>query len=131
MGIHTATLSYQKDKGVTLNIQNRPLYALVAEHVGDEVYHLLVCVAPEWLYKVRWGKADEDGWTDRSLGSQAYRLGQWAAGGFGAWRKSAPVAEIPVTYAWVREHMPDVGWPWDGSDPDDEEAAEEETRELA
>jgi hypothetical protein len=122
--IDTASLSYGRD-GSFIELHERPLWAVVVEMAGETVTsnltgHLFCCNIPEWAWKLRWGPLDDDGWTDKNIGHCMYELGQWVGMGFGAWKQSRLVARLPVTSAWVREHYPDAGWPWDGSSPDED-----------
>jgi hypothetical protein len=96
---------------------------LFLEDIGDEAFGLLMRLCNnDWAYALRWGPEDpEYGFASRSLGSKLFDLAQWCAGGYGSWKKRRPVATIPVSYAWVRENWPDAGWPWDGSDLDEDE----------
>lgn len=120
----TATLSYQRDLGTHISLDERPLWALLAERLGEGACanltgHLFCCNIPEWTAKLRWGPEDEDGYTDKCVFHYMYTLGQWMSLGFGAWRHSRHIADIPVTPEWVAGNYPDAGWPWDGSELDE------------
>ena len=102
--IQQACLSRHRDKGTYLDITARPLRAVVLQYIGDSLFFS----PPEWTFRARWGKGDEDGWTPRSLGAKLYSLGQWAGCGFGTWKLERTVAEIPLSREQVLEHFPDV-----------------------
>lgn len=115
------SLSNSLAEGTTVRLAETTLWYLFLEALGDNLFGLL-SRAPEWLYEIRWGPKDPEwGIADRSLGSRLYILSQWCGGAFGTWNKRRHVASFPVTSDWVREHFPDAGWPFDGSDPEDEE----------
>lgn len=115
-----AHLSYQKDTLTSLSLEETTTWQLVLEDIGDGAFGLLAHLCNDWAYSIRWGPKDpEYGISFHSLGSKLFDLSQWCGGGFGSWKKHRQVAEIPVSFDWVREHMPEAGWPWDGSDPED------------
>ena len=119
--ITVAVLS-RSASGTFVELTERPLHALLADELGEALtevtVHLLCCKIPDWTAKIRWGREDEDGYTDRSLYHQLYRFGSWAQLGFGTWRKERLIAMFPVSDEWVQEHYPDAGWPFDGSSGD-------------
>lgn len=125
--VDVAHLSYQKDDKTTVSIETKSLLDVILESMGDalvDITHPVFCEPPEWTYKVRWAEPDEDGWTEASLGYVLHSIGQYVGGGFNAYRRARKVASIPVSFEWVRKHYPDAGWPWDGSDHDDEDEDE-------
>ena len=117
MKFNIAQLVHGKDGSAVL-IEEVALRDYLMEYVvGDNLFGLLNWVHRDWMYSVRWGPEDpEFGFAEKSLGAKLFSLAQWTAGGFGAYRKARRVAQFPVSYEWVREHMPDAGWPWDGTD---------------
>ena len=123
MKIHLAELSHQKDEGTTHAITEVTLRDYLLEYVvGDNLFGLLNWMSREWTYSVRWGPVDPEwGFAEKSLGSKLCDLAQWAGGGFGAYRRSRTIAKLPVTAEWVREHYPQAGYPFDGSELDDDE----------
>lgn len=123
MKVDVARLAYQKDEKTTLQIYEVPLSSLVldslANAICDHFWHIF-CSPPEWAYEVRWGPKDEEfEIADKSLGHHWFNFGQWVLGFED--RGSRRIGSIPVSFDWVKEHMPDAGWPWDGSDSEDEE----------
>jgi hypothetical protein len=126
MKIDVAHLQHSR-RGTELVVMKTPLHALLLDDLGDGVLgavrHRLCCRVPEWLFRIHWGEPDpddelEDGrpYYPHSAGRYAYDLGSWIGSGFGTWRKPKEIAKIPVTSEWVREHYPELGWPWDGSE---------------
>jgi hypothetical protein len=116
-----ADLSHNKDEGTYLTIREASLASLVLQDVGDSVFGLLNWAHRDWMYSLRWGKADPQwGFADKSAGSKLHDLAQWAGGGFGSFRRDKDIAHLPVTRAWVREHCPDAGWPWNEPAPGDD-----------
>ena len=116
--LHVAYLSHRKDDGTSLRLDEVTLPSLLLEDLGYRAGTLLDAVTFGWTYEVRWGPKDaEYGLADRSLGHQMFRLAQWAALGFGTDRERRAVACIPVSAQWVKENMPDAGYPFDGSEP--------------
>ena len=109
--IETATLA-RDHHGTHLIISARPLHALIAEDLGERLmsatFHVFCCHLPEWAFAIRWGKLDNDGWAEKSLGSRMSAFGNWACLGFGAWKKKRQVARIPVDRDWVLRHYPDA-----------------------
>ncbi len=103
--IQQAHLSHSRDKGTFISVIRRPLRAVIAGWVGDQLFPLFD--PPEWTWRLRWGPQDEFGLADWSVGHQAYRLAQWCGCGFGTWRLEKKVAEIPLTPAQVVEYFPD------------------------
>lgn len=117
--MNVASLCHQKT-GTTLEIEEVTLRRLVWEHAGETVFGLLHRIGYEWAYSVRWGPKDpEFDYADRSLGHLLFSFGQWSANGFRKFKPPRLVASFEVTPEWVREHYPDAGWPWDGSDLED------------
>lgn len=116
-----AHLTYSRE-GRFLEINQRPLWAIIAEKfgewlVGDVLSHALCCNMPEWPYKVRWGKLDDDGFTTRSLGHYLYRAASWLDTGGNAWKHFRHVASVPVSAEWIKEHYPELDeWPWKTDD---------------
>jgi hypothetical protein len=117
--IYKAELSYQKDRGTEFAVYETTRANLVLEWIGDEIFCLVNRVLWDWVWSLRWGPEDEYGIADRSVGALLWRFSQWAAEGFGAYRKRRDLTRFPVTFEFVRDKLPDVGWPWDGSDPED------------
>ena len=123
MKIKIANLSHQKDEGTTLAITEMTLRDYLLEYVvGDNLFGLLNWISRDWMYNVRWGPVDPEwDFAEKSLGSKMFAFAQWAGGGFGAYRRSRDIARFPVTAEWVREHFPEAGWPFDGSELEDDE----------
>lgn len=97
-------------------VQEVPLY--ICEGI-EKVTGFCLIAPPGWMYKLRWGPCDEEyGLADRSIGHITFMFGQWFGSGFGAWKHEKTLGKFPVTAEWVKEHCPDAGWPWDGSDID-------------
>lgn len=113
----TAHLTYGRE-GRFLEIEERPITAILLEKIGgwfmsDATFHIFCCRQPEWSYRIRWGEADEDGWTEQSLGHLMFRVGQAASGGWGAWKKTRRIAAIPVSIEWIKDHYPNLDeFPW-------------------
>lgn len=122
MKIRIARLSHSLAEGTFLTIEEMSLTSLILQDcLGDSLFGLLSCIDYEWTYAIRWGETDPEwGFADKSLGSKLSNLAQWAGSGFGAFRKVRDVAHVPVSAAWVHEHYPNAGFPFDGSElPDD------------
>lgn len=126
MKLDIANLSHQKDEGTTLTITEVTLRDYILEYViGDNLFGFLNWVSREWMYSVRWGPVDPEwGFADKSLGSKMFALAQSVGGGFGAWKRGRKIFAFHVTPEWVREHYPNVGYPFDGSELDDEDDTE-------
>lgn len=124
------TLSHGQD-GTTVDLHEVPVWAYLAEQASEWVLtatHPLFCCGDwPWAWKIAWAppppgeKPDEDGWVynPHTLGHALHSFGNQLAGGFGAWRRYKTKARIPVPPDWVREHIPDAGWPFDGSSGDE------------
>jgi hypothetical protein len=119
-------LSHSKD-GTSVSLEEVPFWAWAVQAAGDELCYLTeqatgfcFIAPPEWMFRLRWGRLDGDGYTSRNLGSKVWDFGNALLSGFGAWHLQKTIARLPVSYDWVREHQPDAGWPWDGTDDDDE-----------
>jgi hypothetical protein len=113
MKVTTASLSYHKDIGPHLAIEEKGLTVLVLEHLGDEAFHVLGLLTPGWLWKVGCGPPDEemgDGIRAWNLGHVMSEAAQWAGRGFGTWRRYRNVGTVPLTAAQVHELFP-------GADP--------------
>jgi hypothetical protein len=113
MKIQTASLSYQRDLGSHITIREYSFFWHLMELAGDHIFpvvtfHLFCCNLPEWTGKIRWGKLDEDEYTDKCLFHYLYSFGQLLASGFGAYKHSREVGIVPVTVEWVHEHYPDA-----------------------
>lgn len=128
--MRTWSLSYGQD-GTTVSLTEVPFWAWAAQEIGEgldvlseKVTGLCLINPPEWMFALRWGALDEDGYTPRSAGSVLYRFGQQLMNGFGAYRREKTIAHLPVSSEWVREHRPDAGWPWDGTDSETEHDGE-------
>lgn len=125
--IRTVHLSYQRDIGAHLTVSEGSIYWIIMEYLGDNLFstvtgHLFCCNLPEFAWKIRWGRLDEDGWTDRCLGHHMWNFGQWLISGCNAWRHIRTVYTIPVTGEWVREHYPDADAIFTGEDTDSGDA---------
>jgi hypothetical protein len=109
--VKTAAITHSLAHGYQLEITEIPLGWLVAGAAGELTLtltgHVLCCGQPGWTYRVRWGQADEEGWTERSLGHLLFRAGQWLSGGI-TFRHEKTLASIGVTPEWVGEHFPDI-----------------------
>lgn len=107
--MRTAAITHSRD-GYQVEITEIPLWWLLAERAGELFLtltgHVLCCNPPDWACQVRWGPADEEGWTDRSLGYQLHRAGQWLA--CATFRHEKRMAAIEVTPEWVQAHFPDT-----------------------
>jgi hypothetical protein len=125
--IRTASLTHRQ-AGSFLTVEEYPLHVLLAEEAGEWLagvaLHRVVCCFPGFLWNIHWGKPEADPTTADSEGDRYYPhnagrylhgLGTWMIMGFGTWRKAKKIAEVPVTPAWVREHYPTYGYPFDGS----------------
>ena len=130
MKIRVASLSHNKT-GTHVSVTEIPLHAIILDRVGDWLagvaLHRVVCCPPGFLYNIHWGKPEVDPSTEDSEGDRWYphnvawylhRVGTWMFTGFGTYRKERPLYDLPVTYAWVREHYPSWGFPFDGSCPE-------------
>lgn len=111
--IQLARLGYQRDLGPHLSIEKAPLFWVIMEHLGDVMFsratfHLFCCKVPEWAFHVRWGKLDDDGYTDKCLGHLMFSFGNWLILGFNAYKHFRTVGTVPVSPDWVRAHYPDV-----------------------
>lgn len=108
--MQTAAITRSLAHGYQVEITEIPLRWLVAERAGELFLtltgHVLCCNQPGWTYRVRWGPADDEGWTDRSLGHKMYQAGQRLA--CMTFRHEKRVAAIEVTPEWVQEHFPDT-----------------------
>jgi hypothetical protein len=114
--LNVVHLSHQKDEGTWLQLEEVTLSRLLLEDLRWRAAGLLDSVTCEWMYEVRWGPKDPVyGLADRSAGHCLYRLAQWCTAPARLRRRA--VARIPVSAAWVRKHMPDAGYPFDGSEP--------------
>ena len=108
--MYIAELSFQKDRGPHLEIEEQSLPGLVLESIGDSLFGLL-SYAPDFLYELRWGPKDpEFGIADRSVGHLLYTFGQWCGLGFGAHAKRGKVVSIPLTTEQVQEAFPSLTW---------------------
>jgi hypothetical protein len=120
--VYVASLSHHIERGTTVEIEEVTFRHLCVDHLGDWLFGAMSHVQYDWMYSVRWGRVDPDwGFADRSLGHLLFSLSQWCGTAFGSWNKRKKIASFPVTPEWVREHMPELGWPWDGSELDCEE----------
>lgn len=118
MKIDCAVLSNSRE-GTSVKITEKPLSSIVVSALVDALCDKMgsyICSPPEWSFKIRWGREDEDGYTDKSLGHYWFNFGQWSH--LWGYKREREIASIPVTYEWVHEYYPNVGWPWDGSSED-------------
>ena len=117
--INIATLTYQIDEGTNAEVEETTLFGLALEYVGDTLFGLTMRLCNNnWSYEVRWGPKDPDyGLADRSLGHVLYAFSQWC-GNWG-YKRRKPVIKLPVPAdsKWAK----DAGWPWDGSELEDDE----------
>jgi hypothetical protein len=112
------TWAISRQSGETFASLDRiPFWAWAAQVAGEEICDLAekvtgvcLCAPPDWLYAIRWGEPEEDGYTPKSAGHLVSRFGQALCTGFGAWKQEKEVARLPVTDEQVREWNPD--WPW-------------------
>lgn len=115
--------------GTTVELRRVPLWAFLACEAGERLLDAghRVFFAPEWAFRIALApapsgeKPDEDGFihNPHTLGGVLYRLASSLAGGFGAWRHYVTVDHLAVAPEWVAGHVPDAGWPWDGSSLDE------------
>lgn len=120
--VSIASLCMQKDEGTTIQVSRVPLAALAAEHLSDVLCEALgtrLCSPPDAAYRLRWGPVDDLGIAVKSAGHLWYSFGEWLH--TLTFKHETHVATLPVTAEWVREHYPDAGWPWDGSDLEEQE----------
>lgn len=115
--LKVANLTYRVEKGPTARVDETTLTGLILEDLGDKLFGLISRLCNNnWSYEVRWGPKDPDcGVADHSLGHQLFNLAQWVANwGYG---RRVKVAEFPADpdSKWVKE----AGWPWDGSDAEE------------
>lgn len=110
-------------EGTSVSLEEVPFWAWAAQHAGDNFCWLTEKLTgfcflspPEWMFRLRWGKLDDDGYTARNVGHYMWAFGNALCSGFGAYRREKKITSLPVSYDWVREHQPDAGWPWDGSE---------------
>lgn len=107
--MRTAAITHSRD-GYQVEITEIPLGWLVAEQAGELLLtltgHVLCCNQPGWTYRVRWGPADDEGWTGRSLGHQLHRAGRWL-GCMTFWHEKN-LGAVTVTPDWVQEHFPEI-----------------------
>lgn len=123
--VYVASLCHHIEEGTTVRIEEVSLWHLYKEHLGDWVFGAMSRIQYDWMYEVRWGRKDPDwGLADHSLGHLLFAFSQWCGNGFGHWHDRKLIASFPVTPEWVREHMPELGWPWDGSELDCEEGSQ-------
>lgn len=124
MKMKIAHLGHQIDEGSFITIAEVSLTDLILQYyIGDELFGFLNWLHRDWMYSIRWGKIDpEYEIAEKSLGSKLFALAQWAGNGFGAYRRERDIAHLPVSSEWVREHFPNAGWPWDGSELDEMES---------
>ena len=113
-------------EGTSVTLTEVPFWAWAAQYLADEAegrHFPGFCLIdpPAWAWDIQWGEAEEDGYNPHTLGSVIWRFGQAMLGGFGAWKHEKDIVSLPVSYEWVREHCPDAGWPWDGSDDDEDD----------
>lgn len=108
------SLSHSQE-GHSVSLREVPFWAWAAARLGDNACWLLeqatgfcFIAPPDWMYKVRWGKPDAEGFTSRSLGSACWTFGQALCDGFGTHRREKQVSYLPVSYEWMREHCPDA-----------------------
>lgn len=122
-------LSHGRD-GTAVELQEVPLWALLLTEAGEwlaDASHPVFCCQPEWTFKLTYAPPDEDEEPDEdgevynshTLGAALFRFGNWLINPFGAYRHYVTKVSLPVTPEWVQEHMPDAGWPWDGSSGDE------------
>jgi hypothetical protein len=108
--MRTAAISHSLAHGYQVEIIEVPLRWLLVEHAGELFLtltgHVICCNQPGWTYRVRWGPTDDEDWTDRSLGYQLHRAGQWLA--CITFRHEKRMAAIEVTPDWVQEHFPEI-----------------------
>lgn len=100
-------LASSQAEGIYLSIEERPLWGIILDKFGDYAFGGLNWLSdriPGW---VRWGRADEDGFSEHSLSYVFFRWAQWSAAGFGTWRIHREVAKVPVTEEWVVKYYPD------------------------
>jgi hypothetical protein len=123
--LRTWTLSRSRD-GTAVSLDEAPFWAWAAQTLGENICWALekttgVCLIdpPEWMWSLRWGKPDADGYTERCAGHVVSRAGNALCSGFGAWRRGWTAGMLPVTDEWVREHQPDAGWPFGRNGDDD------------
>jgi hypothetical protein len=107
-------LTYGRD-GTSVRLEETPFWAWAAQELGEQACWLTektigfcFIAPPDWMFRLRWAPLDDDGFTDKSVGSKIGTFGQALCSGFGAWRKEKLVARLPVTDEWLREHMPDA-----------------------
>ena len=119
-------LSHSKE-GTSVSLEEVPLWAWLAQEacegfcaLTEKLTGFCFISPPEWMFRLRWGRLDADGYTSRCAGSVLWRFGQALCGGFGAYRRQKTLTCVSVSYEWVREHQPDAGWPWDGTEDEDD-----------
>ena len=99
--------------GLFVHADRVPFWAWAAQGLADESCAALerltgLCLInpPEWTYRLRWGKPDEDGYTEACLGHCIWAFGQNFLRGFGAWRREKELARFPVSREQVRQWYP-------------------------
>jgi hypothetical protein len=117
--------------GTSVEVKEVSLWAYLIDQVSDwllEITHPVFCCSDwEWTWKLAWApppedeKPDDDGYiyNPHTLGHFLHMIGHKLGGGFGMWKRYKTIGDIPVTAEWVQEHIPDAGWPWDGSSGDE------------
>jgi hypothetical protein len=115
-------LTYGRD-GTSVRLEETPFWAWAAQELGEQACWLTektigfcFIAPPDWMYRLRWAPLDDDGFTDKSLGSKIHTFGQALCSGFGAFRMEKLVATMPVTEEWVLTHLPDAAEDHDEGD---------------
>lgn len=115
---YVAEFSNSKAEGTTIRIARVSLARLAFNEAAWCLCDFLFWITPGWAYEVRWGPKDEYGIADRSIGHLSFELCQRLADLTGTGK--VPGEPVPVSYEWVRKNRPELGWPFDGSVPDDD-----------
>jgi hypothetical protein len=129
--------------GAFVELHEVPAWALALQGAGEKLSAWLCtvsrqracCNPPEWMFRLHWGRAEEDPGTDETyyphnLGYYVWELStKLELGPKAAWQRKGRI-DVPVSEEFVRANFPDAGWPFIDDEDDGMRSAPQDDGEV-